>query len=230
MNSKTRTAPVGQSYTANAYFSAAQAWWYNEQRDALAGLRLSWIFAGLAVLVALVLWFALAALQPLRLPVPVLVEVERDGGGAQPMQRLAAGPLAESPILIAAEIARYVTTRESLDPKTFALDYRAVGIASVGTARTSYESDWRNGPPGGRIGSETNTTRIRTTIAGVTLMGPDTARIVLQTERRDGEAAWGAAQTRTVQVRFQLSDRPLAPRDRLTNPLGLTVSEYNVAA
>jgi type IV secretion system protein VirB8 len=209
-----------------SYFAKADAWWSETLAESQNAQRLAWVFAGIAVLTALLLWIALSALQPLRIPVPVLVDVERDGGGAQPMQRLATGPLSASPVLVAAELARYVTTRESLDPKTFPLDYRAIGIASVGAAKASFESDWNNGPPGGRIGNETNTTRIRTTILGVTLMGPDTARIVFQTERRDGEAPWGSAQSRTVRVKFQLSDRALTPRDRLTNPLGLTVSEY----
>jgi type IV secretion system protein VirB8 len=218
--------PISVSRQGSAYFAKADAWWSATRAEAESAQRLAWVFAGIAVLTALLLWFALSALQPLRIPVPVLVDVPRDGGGAQPMQRLATGPLSSSPVIIAAELARYVTTRESLDPKTFPLDYRAVGIASVGAAKASYERDWRNGPPGGRIGNETNTTRIRTTIVGVTLTGADTARIVFQTERRDGDALWASAQSRTVQVKFQLSDRALAPRDRLTNPLGLTVSEY----
>jgi|GEM_PF-4421828 len=196
------------------------------QAEAKSAQRVAWFFAALAVLTALLLWFALSALQPLRIPVPVLVDVKRDGGGAQPMQRLATGPLSASPVIVAAELARYVTLRESLDPKTFPLDYRAVSIASTGAAKASYERDWRSGPPGGRIGNQTNNTRIRTKIAGVTLTDADTARIVFQTERRDGDAPWGSAQTRTVQLKFRLSDRALAPRDRLTNPLGLTVSDY----
>ena len=207
-----------------AYYAAARSWSDEATRQANGANRTAWTFAGLAALVAVAQTIALVLLQPLATPAVTAIEVERSAGPAQGRQPLTRGPLSASPDLIRTEIARYVARREGLDPATFALDHRAVALASSGPAREGYIADWRVGGP--RHGAATVETRIVARVLGVTLTGPGAAVARFETVRCEGAAPCGPPSVGEVRLAFALSDAPMAPRDRLANPLGLIVTAY----
>lgn len=217
-------AALPQRTDRAAYYAAVEAWRAQDLRQSRNDRRTAWAFAGAAVLAAAAQTIALVLLQPLASPVVTAVEVERAAGPAQARQGLARGPLSADPALLQTEIARYVARRESLDPAAFALDHRAVALASSGAARSSYLADWRVGGP--RHASATADTRIAARVRGVTITGPGAAVVRYETVRCDGASPCGAPSPGEARLSFALSDAPLAPRDRLGNPLGLVVTDY----
>lgn len=207
-----------------AYYAAADAWRRDNGRQLRNGVRTAWLIAGFAVLAALAQTGALVALQPLASPAMVGVEIDRAAGPAQASQSLRRGALSVDPALLRSEIARYVARREGLDPATFALDHRAVALASSGSARAGFIADWAAGGP--RHAGATVATRITARVTGVTLTGPGAALVRFETRRCEAQAPCGPAMTQETRLSFVLSDAPMAPRDRLANPLGLIVTTY----
>jgi type IV secretion system protein VirB8 len=207
-----------------AWYAAAEAWRIETARQARDSVRTAWLIASLAVVAALAQTAALVALQPLASPSMIGVEIDRAAGPAQARQALRRGPLSVAPALLQSEIARYVACREGLDPVTFAFDHRAVVLASSGSARAGYISDWAVGGP--RHAGATVATRIVARVTGVTLTGPGTAFVRYETRTCEGANPCGPPMAREAQLSFVLSDAPAAPRDRLGNPLGVIVTDY----
>lgn len=207
-----------------AYYAAMDAWRTAELRHSLAGRRKAWLFAGAAVVVALAQTAALVLLQPLTSPVLIGVETERTAGPAQARQGLVRGPLSADPALLQTEIGRYVVRRESLDPATFAFDHRAVVLASAGEARSAYVAAWSRGGP--RLADVDVATRIVARVTGVTITGPGAAVARYEAVRCQGVGPCAPSGGGEVRIAFALSEAPVGPRDRLANPLGLVVTEY----
>ncbi len=190
----------------------------------LSTLRAAWAAAGAATALVIAQAAGLMLLQPLATPAPVVMLAEGASGPAQATQRLVRGPLSASPALLQAEIARYVARRESLDPQSFAADFRATALASAGPARESYLAAWGKG--GGALATVTTETRITARVLAVEIVEPGAALADVAITRQDGAAPLLGPTQRRVRLAFTVSDRALAPRDRLANPLGLIVSAY----
>lgn len=187
-------------------------------------LRAAWAAAAGASVLVIAQCVGLILLQPLATPAPVVMLAEGASGPAQAAQRLAQGPLSSSPALLQAEIARYIARRESLDPQSFAADFRATALASSSAARESYLAAWGKG--GGALGSVTTETRITARVLAVEIIEPGVALADVAVTRQDGAGPAPGPTQRRVRLSFAVSDRALSPRDRLANPLGLIVSTY----
>jgi type IV secretory pathway component VirB8 len=183
-----------------------------------------WAAAAAATALVIAQSAGLMLLQPLAAPAPVVIPAEGAAGPAQAAQTLAPGPLSVSPMMLQAELARYVARRESLDPERFAQDFRATALASSGAARESFLAAW--GPGGAALSGVTTQTRITAQVAAVQILAPGAALAEVHVARQDGAGPPAGPRVMRVRLAFGVSDQPLAPRDRLSNPLGLIVSAY----
>jgi type IV secretion system protein VirB8 len=197
-----------------------------EQMERARAVR-GWTVAIAAASVAAIQATGLALLFPLATPAPLVAQADGLIGPAQNRQRLEHSALSRSPLMVRAELARYVARREGLSPLRLAADHRAVALASSGEARTAYLAEWA--PDGPRTRGATRDTRIAISVTSVTLTSPTTAEVRFEARRTDADQEFAGSTQGVAQMTFGFDERALTPLDRLFNPLGLVVQRYQVS-
>ena len=71
------------------YYRDAESWSHDRQQSAARALRIAWVTAGVAALIAVVVAFALVVLIPLKREIPYTLLVYRQTGYVQALRPLA---------------------------------------------------------------------------------------------------------------------------------------------
>ena len=208
------------------YYQEAESWSNDRQLAARRSLRVAWIIAGVATLVALLLAIALAALLPLRRDVPYTLLVDRQTGYVQAIRPLETETISADAALTRSFLAQYVIARESYSADSVQEYYRKVGLWSAEQAREQYVSLMRSDNPANPIAGLPRGATIDVDIRSVAPLSADTAMVRFSTVRTDRGGRPQVAQHWASIVTFRYSAADMTAEDRLTNPLGFQVTRY----
>jgi type IV secretion system protein VirB8 len=208
------------------YYQEAESWSHDRQQAAQRSVRVAWIVAAAAVLIALLLAIALALLIPTRRDVPHVLLVDRQTGYVQRLNPLETETIAADAALTRSFLAQYVIARESYHPSSLQEDYRKVGLWSAEQAREQYVSLMRSENPANPIASLPRGATIDVEIRSVSALSDDTAMVRFSTARTDLGGREQVAQHWAAIVTFRYSAADMTAQDRLTNPLGFQVTRY----
>src|SRR5688572_21974426 len=99
------------------YYREAESWSHDRRAATERSVRLAWIAAGVAALIAIVEAFALVALIPLKREVPYTLLVDRETGYVQALRPFDGETIAADSALTRSFLVQYVIAREG-----FAID------------------------------------------------------------------------------------------------------------
>lgn len=208
------------------YYPDARSWAEDRQLSARRSGRLAWTIAGVAVLVACLEAFALAALAPLKRVEPYTLLVDRQTGYTRILKGDGVEQITADEALTQSLLAQYVIARESFDITTIGQEYRKVGLWSAETARSGYVAVMQTDNPASPFRRLPRTSLVTTRIKSVSQLGRGTALVRFETERLDqGQIAANWAPWVAV-VHYRFAKAPMSLDDRLLNPLGFQVTQY----
>jgi type IV secretion system protein VirB8 len=208
------------------YYREAESWSEDRQATVDRYLRLAWIVAGVAAVIALVEAFALVALIPLKREVPYTLLVDRETGYVQALRPFDGEAVTADAALTRSFLVQYVIGRESFDIDSLQEDYRKVGLWSADEAREQYVALMRPSNPLSPQASLPRRTTVDTQIRSVSALSPNTAMVRFSTVRTDPGARAQVAQHWAAVVTYRYSNAEMSAADRLTNPLGFQVIRY----
>jgi type IV secretion system protein VirB8 len=208
------------------YYREAESWSEDRQAAADRSVRLAWIAAGIAAVIALVEAFALVALIPLKREVPYTLMVDRETGYVQALRPFEGETIAADSALTRSFLVQYVIARESFAIDSLQEDYRKVGLWSAEEAREQYFAVIRSSNPTSPLASLPRRATIDVEIRSVSSLSPSTAMVRYSTVRTDPGARPQVAQHWAAVVTFRYTNAEMSAADRLTNPLGFQVTRY----
>ncbi len=208
------------------YYREAESWSHDRQSATNRSVRLAWIAAGIAAVIALVEAFALVALIPLKRDVPYTLLVDRQTGYVEALRPFEAGTVTADSALTRSFLVQYVIARESFDIDSLQEDYRKVGLWSADDAREQYLASVRATNPQSPLASLPRRSTIDVQIRSVSSLSPNTAMVRYSTTRTDPGARPQLAQHWAAVVTYRYSNAEMSAEDRLTNPLGFQVTRY----
>jgi type IV secretion system protein VirB8 len=208
------------------YYAAAASWAEDRQANARLSRRIAWLIAGIAAGIAILEAVALALLVPLKTVVPYTLLVDRNTGFVQVLKGGSAEPLAADQALTQSLLAQYVIAREGFDIASVSSDYRKVALWSAERARSDYLTLMPASNPASPFQRLPRTSIVAVHVKSVSPIGPNTALVRFDTERRDQGQTQGPREPWAAVVRYRFSGAPMALEERLINPLGFQVVHY----
>jgi type IV secretion system protein VirB8 len=208
------------------YYREAESWSQDRQAAADRSVRLAWIAAGVAALIAIVEAFALVALIPLKREVPYTLLVDRQTGYVQALEPFAGERIAADSALTRSFLVQYVIARESFDIDSLQDDYRKVGFWSGEEAREQYIASMRPSNPLSPQAVLPRRATIDVQVRSVSSLSPNTAMVRFSTVRTDPGSRPQVAQHWAAVVSYRYTNAEMSADDRLTNPLGFQVIRY----
>ena len=167
------------------YYREAESWSDDRQAAVDRSVRLAWIAAGVAALIAVVEAFALVALIPLKREVPYTLMVDRETGYVQALRPFEGETIAADAALTRSFLVQYVIARESFDIDSIQEDYRKVGLWSAEEARVQYLALMRPSNPLSPQASLPRRTTVDVHIRSVSSLSANTAMVRFSTVRTD---------------------------------------------
>lgn len=210
----------------DAYYRDAETWAKDRLEALRASRRIAWIIAGAAVVVAVFEATALILLMPLKTVVPYTLMVDRQTGYVQQLKPIEPGLIAPDAALTQSFLVQYVIARESYGIDELQTNYRKVALWSADSARSDYVSGIQASNPSSPLVRYPRTTVIATRVKSVSPLGPRSALVRFETERRDANARVLPPRSWVAVIRYRFSTGPLAMEDRFLNPLGFQVVRY----
>jgi type IV secretion system protein VirB8 len=208
------------------YYREAESWSHDRMEATRRSLRLAWIAAGVAALIALIEAFALFALIPLKRDVPYTLMVDRQTGYVQALRPLENDALTADAALTRSFLVQYVTARESFDIDSLNEDYRKVGLWSAEEARTQYIALMNSGNSQSPLATLPRRATVSVQIRSVSSLSRNSAMVRFSTVRTDPGGRPQVAQHWAALITYRFSDADMTAEDRLTNPLGFQVTRY----
>lgn len=208
------------------YYRDAESWSQDRQSAADRSVRIAWIVAGIAALVALLEAGALFLLIPLKRDVPYTLLVDRQTGFVQALRPFSDQAITADAALTRSLVVQYVIARESFDIDSLQDNYRKVGLWSAGEARDRYLASVSATSPQSPLATLPRRATIDVTIRSVSSLSNGTSLVRFSTVRTDPGARPQVAQNWASVVSYQFSAAGMSDEDRLTNPLGFQVTRY----
>lgn len=208
------------------YYRDAGSWAADRERAGRRSVKVAWIVASVAALVALIEAAALFLLIPLKREVPYTLLVDRQTGFVQALRPLEADTITADAALTRSFLVQYVIAREGFAAESLQDSYRKVGLWSAGEARERYMAGMSASNPASPIAALPRRATIDVDIRSVSSLSPDTALVRFSTVRSDPGARPQRAQHWASVVTFRYTQAQMSEADRLTNPLGFQVTRY----
>lgn len=225
-DSKPEHESLEPSNSRVSYYAQATSW-ADDRRDALErSRRLAWWISIIAICIAVMEAFALAALVPLKRIEPFALLVDRQTGFVQILKGDGVERITADESLVQSMLAQYVVARESFDINTLARDYRKVGLWSAARARSNYLAAMRADSVLNPINNLPRTTVVETRIKSVSRLSPSTALVRFDTVQIDQGLQGGNPKPWVALLRFRFAKASMSFDDRLINPLGFQVLSY----
>ncbi|KQN04357.1 hypothetical protein ASE85_04700 [Sphingobium sp. Leaf26] len=209
-----------------AYYARATSWAEDGQERLRQSRRIAWLVAGIACGVAAIAIVAIALMMPLKTVVPYTLLVDRTTGYVQLLKGDGRQSLAPDEALLKSLLAQYVIAREGFDISSIQADYRKVGLWSAERARSDYMAMIPASNPASPFQRYPRTSVVAVDIKSVSPLGPGTAQVRFETERKDQGQTQGPRQAWVAIVRYRFIDAAMSMEDRLINPLGFQVLRY----
>ncbi len=211
----------------DAYYAEGESWAEDRAKAAQRAQRTAWIVAGAAAAIAVLEAIALALLVPLKTVQPYVVTVDRQTGFVETTQQLVpGGALTQNQAVTQAALVQYVLARESYDRTDLKQKYQNVQWWSAPEERAAYLRQMAPQNPASPLRINGPQTTVAITVKGVSLLGPDTALVRFDAERREPGAAAGTVQPYAAAISFRWSGEPMRAEERFINPLGFQVTRY----
>jgi type IV secretion system protein VirB8 len=210
----------------DAYYVEADSWGKDRQEALRASRRVAWIVAGCAAAIAVMEAVALVVLMPLKTVEPYTLLVDRNTGFVQALTPLDPQRISGDAALTQSFLVQYVIARESFDVDTIQAEYRKVALWSDEQARSDYVVGAQPSNPQSPLALYPRTTVIETRVKSVSPMGPNTAMVRFETQRRDAGGQTQPPHAYVAIVRYRYSGAPMSVEDRFVNPLGFQVLRY----
>jgi type IV secretion system protein VirB8 len=208
------------------YYREAESWSHDRLEATQRSLRLAWMAASVAALVAVVEAFALVALIPLKRDVPYVLSVDRQTGYIQRINPFDNDALTADAALTRSFLVQYVVARESFDIDNLQEDHRKVGLWSADEARSQYLALMNSSNPQSPLATLPRRATISVQIRSVSSLSRNSAMVRFSTVRTDPGGRPQAAQHWAALITHRFSDADMSAGDRLTNPLGFQVTRY----
>lgn len=208
------------------YYREAQSWSHDRQGAADRSVRVAWLVAAAAAIIAVVEAFALFALIPLKRDVPYTLLVDRQTGYVQALKPLENDSLTADAALTRSFLVQYVIARESFDVDSLQENYRRVGLWSASEARERYVAGMSASNPLSPIATMPRRATVDVQIRSVSSLSANTAMVRFSTVRTDPGGRPELAQNWQAIISYRFSDADMSAEDRLTNPLGFQVTRY----
>ena len=209
-----------------AYYAEAATWAGDVHGSLRASRRVAWIVAGAASLIAVLEAIALVLLMPLKSVQPYTIVVDRQTGYVQSAAGLKPGRLTQDQAVTQSFLVQYVLARETFDATDLRENYRKVQLWSAGAARDQYLREMDNTNPQSPLKLYPPTTVVQVTIKSVSLIGPGSALVRFDAERRDGGASSGTVRPYSAVIGYRYTGAPMRMEDRFVNPLGFQAITY----
>jgi type IV secretion system protein VirB8 len=208
------------------YYREAESWSQDRLEATQKSLRLAWIAAGVAALIAVVEAFALVALIPLKREVPFIQMVDRQTGHVERISPWDNDTLTADDALTRSLLVQYVVARESFDIDNVQEDHRKVGLWSADEARNQYLALMNSSNPQSPLATLPRRATIAVQIRSVSSLSRNSAMLRFSTVRTDPGGRPQVAQHWAALITYRFSDADMTAGDRLTNPLGFQVTRY----
>lgn len=208
------------------YFAAARTWADSQASTAARETRIAWRVAAGAAIIALLLALALVLLVPLKSVTPYVLTVDRQTGAVEAAITVESGRLSQNEAVIQAQLAGYVTARETFDSTDLANQYRRVQLMSSRPVAAAYVGQMAAANPDSplRTLSQGDTVSIR--VRSVSLINDGAALVRFSATRTGAGGGNGQASNFVSAISFGFSGKPLRQSDRYDNPLGFQVTRY----
>ena len=208
----------------------AREWEYHAH-GAVEVERNRWFVAAIvAGLLAALAMAALAMLLPLQKLVPLAVTVDSRTGLVTSVEYgRNVAELTQKEAIQRSDVARYVTARETYDPRDLATNAKLVLVMSDASVWRQYEEEiaqYNGNSPMRRYGS-----KVRRRIEVSTVLPLPASENTYQVryvaiEESLGSQILPVERPYVATVRFRYSDRPLSNEDRILNPLNFRAVAY----
>src|SRR4051812_12798514 len=169
---------------------------------------------------------ALVVLMPLKTVEPYTLLVDRNTGFVQALTPLDPQRISGDAAITQSFLVQYVIARESYDIDTIQSEFRKVALWSADRARSDYIASTQGSNPQSPLVLYPRTTIVQTRVKSVSPMGPDTAMVRFETQRRDAGGQALPPQAYVAIIRYRYSGEPMSVEDRFVNPLGFQVLRY----
>jgi type IV secretion system protein VirB8 len=200
-------------------FQGAENWEFEQHALRVRTTR------GLAILLTIVSAVALAeagvivTLLPLKTPVPVLYEQDRETGELRPLDLSQGLERTKTEALAEFNLLRYVQARETWDPDGGQENHQLVYTYSTPEVWDEYVPLNQRGAPGNRI-ELYGANRVAVRVKSISFLGPEEAQVRFSTTWQGTTEHWIST------LRYTYGAAPSDFRARQQNPLGFLVTHY----
>lgn len=209
-----------------AHLTKGQKWeselYLSQQRRT----KLAWVVAALAVIVAVAEAIALAALAPLKEPVPYVITVDKHTGYLEIAKELDDGPLPKQEALRDYYLVKYVTAREAYLPELIEQRYYQTQAMSESSAAKEHKALWDGQNPDNPSAILGEDGEVVIEIINVTPLNNKTASV--RFERRTIHNNETVEKRYNAIVVYRFDNGKQTQEMRLMNPLGFKVRSYRV--
>lgn len=207
-----------------AYFEKARRFDQDRLIRAERSVRVAWLVAVVASILAGVAIFAVAGLTPLKTVQPFVVRVDNSTGIVDVVSALAPTPGTYDEAITKYFAARYVRAREGYVWSEAEENFRTVALLSTQAEQKRFAALYRGSNPDSPQNIYGRSASARIGIVSIALINPHVVSVrYIRTVTRGDEVRtthWVATLT------FAYANAPMSSTDRLVNPLGFVVSEY----
>ncbi|MEQ1499259.1 MAG: VirB8/TrbF family protein [Novosphingobium sp.] len=209
------------------YYEASESWAENRDRANERSLRIAWIVAAAALLIALIEGIALLIMLPLKQVAPIAVMVDRQTGNVERLDLGKQQSITPDQSLVNSMLAQYVIAREGFNFGALKADYNKVALWTSGEARNRYISTMQASNPTSPLALYPRAAVIAVEIRSISRLGPDTGLVRFATSRSDGGGAPVSQGIWAAVVKYRFSNAGMSEESRLVNPLGFQVVRYD---
>ena len=211
----------------DAYYAEGESWAEDRAASDRSSRRTAWIIAAAFGAVAVLEAIALVVLLPLKTVEPYVVTVDRQTGFVETTQKLVpGGALTQNQAVTQAALVQYVLARESYDATDLKEKYRNTQWWSAPDERAAYLRLMAPQNPQSPLKLYGSTATVAVTVRSVSILGPDTALVRFDAERRTPGSSTGSVQPYAAAISFRWSGEPMRAEERFINPLGFQVVRY----
>jgi len=208
----------------DTYFKLGEVWDQELYGKMKRNFRFMCVVAGLALLLNLILAFALMSMAPLKQTQPYVIMVDKTNGYLEEVRPMNRGAIAELEAVVESELVRYINARETWDPVDYNSRAEQVRVTSDSAIFRQFVDRLRS-----QTAKLSSADRRFVDIKSVQVdvAGPNTAFVRFAT-RTQFEGVENQAEHWIATIAYEHKGLPLNNRERLKNPLGFIVSSYRV--
>jgi len=208
------------------YFNEAEEWHSEVILKQRSQLKIAYMIAGGALLLASLTVIALVSIVPLKTVVPYVIEVDKLTGEANVLKQYTgdAQKLSIEEVLSKYWINQYLIARESYSPKgDMEENYNKVRFLSEGKAFDAYSKRFADDSPDNPF-KKYGDGRVAVVVQSISFLRKDTATIRYQlvqtTADKEIRSHWIDV------INYHYTNTPTDESQRLANPLGFKITEY----